>query len=90
MVLFPLHCTVSVVGVECTKTKDDPDEYVPVTLMVYFPVGVPLLPPPQPTSRTMPADSMQASAVAIAPFFLRSEPRPIRVATNPISGRQNA
>jgi len=46
MVLFPLHCTVSVVGVECTK--DDPDEYVPVTLMVYFPVGVPLLPPPLP------------------------------------------
>ena len=91
VVLFPLHCTVSVVGVECTK---DPDEYVPVTLMVYFPVGVPLLPPPLPppqaTSKTMPADSMQASAVAIAPFFLRSEPRPIRVATNPISGRQNA
>jgi hypothetical protein len=81
--------------VECTK---EPAAYVPMTLMVYIPAGVPLLPPgllllpPQASWKTKPANSMQASAAVVSfPFLLfRSEPRPTRVATNPISGRQSA
>ena len=35
--LFPPHCTVSVVGVECIR---EADASVPVTVMVYVIVGV--------------------------------------------------
>lgn len=71
--MFPSHCTVSVVGVVCTN---EPVEYVPVTVIVYAPAGVPLLPvivvlppPPQATWKTRPANSMQTKA-AVASFRL--------------------
>ena len=74
----------------------DPD--VPVTVIVYVPAGVPLLPPlvvlllpPHATWKNKPASSMQASSPAeIAPFLFGSEAKPARVATNPISGSQMA
>jgi hypothetical protein len=92
--LFSGHCTVSVVGVVCTK---EPVEYVPVTVIVYPSAGVTFLPPllllpPQATWKTKPANSMQASASAVScPCLLFcSEPKPTRVATNAISGNQTA
>jgi hypothetical protein len=76
--------------VECFR---DPD--VPVTVIVYVPAGVLLLVcmllPPHATWKNKPASSMQASIpAAIVPFLFWAEPKPTRVATNPISGSQTA
>jgi hypothetical protein len=83
-----------VVGVTCTKA---PVESVPVTVIVYVPGGVPLVPgvlglPPQATCKIRPANIMPTNGAAVNfPFvLLRYEPRPIRVATNPNRGRQSA
>ena len=86
---------MSVVGAECTR---EPVAYVPVTVMVYVPAGVPLLPPlllllpPHATWRIKPANSMQASAAVVSfPFLLFcSEAKPKLVTTNPIRGNQAA
>ena len=81
-------------GVVCTN---EPAEYVPVTVIEYAPGGVPLLPvvvmlPPHAIWKNRPANSVLISAAAINLTFLdlRSEPKPMRVATIPISGRQSA
>jgi hypothetical protein len=87
------------VGVECTN---EPVEYVPVTVIVYIPAGVPLLPPPvlllllpQAIWKTRPLNSMQISDPAVSfPLLLlrllRLAPKPAVVAANPINGRQSA
>lgn len=70
---------------------------VPVTVMVYVPAGVPLLPlllllpPPQATWKTMPANNVQASPTAsIRPLLLRPELGPKLVTSSAISGKQTA
>ena len=65
-------------GVVCTN---EPVEYVPVTVIVYAPGGVPLLPDelllPQAIWKTKPANSIpiSATAVSICVVDLRSEPK---------------
>lgn len=80
---------------ECFK---EPDASVPETVIVYAPAGVPLLPPlplllppPHAAWKTKPAHSTQASTTAvILPLLFCPEPKPTRIATNPISGKQSA
>jgi len=78
---------------ECCKEPD-----VPVTVMVYVPVGVPLLPPPlllvpppppQATWKTKPVNNTHASITA-SPFLVRSEPKLTPATTNPNSDNQTA
>ena len=79
----------------CTN---EPVEYVPVTVIVYAPCGVPLLPVliglllPHAIWKTKPANSIPISHTALSFLFprLSAEPKPTRVATNPISDRQSA
>jgi hypothetical protein len=89
------HCTVSKVVVECCKGPAD----VPVTVMVYAPAGVPLLPlppllllpPPQAARNAIPATTRHPRTnVRLFPSSLGFDRKPARVTTNPISGNPTA
>jgi len=77
---------------ECRKEPD-----VPVTVMVYVPAGVPLLPPPlllvltppQATSKTKPVNNAHASITASL-FLVPSEPKLTPATTNPSNDNQSA
>jgi hypothetical protein len=70
-----------------------------MTVMVYVPAGVPLLPPPlllvlpppQATSKTKPVNTTHASTTGgIFPFRCCFEPKLTLVTINPSSGNQTA
>lgn len=79
---------------ECAS---EPAGYVPVTMIVYVPAGVPPLPvlvllPPHATWKVRPTTIRQASTAATSVAFPApgSERRRAPIGINPISGRQSA